>query len=416
MGAAPHATRDAAIESDRDLTKRGEHMRIAWITDTFDEGFGGGVVSARRFVAALRERHEVTVVTTGKPGAGKLTVPGIQLPIEAMRGNGFTFGWPTPAVFEAACRGVDVVHIGFGFALGISALRWARRNAVPCVTAFHVQPENVLYNVGLRSGLLSRQMYRAWVRHFYEPSDAVICPSAFAEERLRTHGLSKPTFVVSNGIPHHLVARVREAPRDTIMVLGVGRFSPEKRPDVILEAVARSRHRDRIGLVLVGTGPLESSLRARARALGVRVEIGPVSDAELTTLYGEADVFVHAGEVELEGMAVLEAIGSGLPLLVAASPESAASRFAPGPAFLFRRGDPDDLARRLDALLDDPAALRACSERACVNARAHDFASSVAALERAFDATIEAHARTASAIPMRSRRRPPRQGSVYSNS
>ncbi len=369
-------------------------MRIAWITDTFDDGYGGGVVSARRFVDALRKKHDVTVVTTGPAAPGKITVPGFQIPIEAMRGNGFTFGVPTRAALARAFENVDVVHVGFGFALGIVALRTARRLGLPCVTAFHVQPENLLYNLGLRSPSISRFLYRAWVRHFYEPSDAVICPSQFAAERLRAHGLERPTFLVSNGVPRHLVARVRELPGDTITVLGVGRFAPEKRQDVILEAVVRSRYRHRIRLVLVGSGPLESALRARARELGVSVELGPVTDVELTELYAKADVFVHAGEVELEGMAVLEAMGSGLPVMVAASSESAAPQFAPGPAFLFRPGDPKDLATRLDALLDDPGTLRAASARACMTARHHDFASCVTALERAYEATIDAHGRS----------------------
>lgn len=364
-------------------------MRIAWVTDTFDDGFGGGVVSARRFVDALRDRHEVTVVTTGRPGPGKVTVPGIQIPIEAMRGNGFTFGWPTRVAFEEAFARADLVHVGFGFALGIAALRWARRMGLPVVTAFHVQPENILYNMGVRSQRVSRFLYRAWVKHFYDPSDAVICPSTFAEARLRAHGLTKPSFVISNGVPRHLVARVREPSRGATTLLSVGRFAPEKRQDVILDAVARSRHRDRIRLVLVGSGPLEPLLRERAQALGVRAELGPVSDAKLAALYAEADVFVHASEVELEGMAVLEAMATGLPVLVAASSESAASQFAPGPGFLFQPGDPADLAMRLDALLDDPDTLRSGSARACLTARRHDFRSCVVALERAFESALE---------------------------
>lgn len=360
-------------------------MRIAWVTDTFDEGFGGGVVSARRFVEALRARHEVTVVTTGKPAPGKIIVPSVQLPIDAMRGNGFTFGWPTSAALDEAFARADLVHVGFGFALGIAALRRARRRGLPCVTAFHVQPENLLYNIGLRSPRLARFLYRAWVRHFYEPSDGVICPSPFAQTRLRAYGLTKPSFVVSNGIPHHLVAREREAPRGTITVLGVGRFAAEKRQDVILDAVARSRFRDRIRLVLVGSGPLERALRAHAVALGLHAELGPVTDDALTALYSDADVFVHAGEVELEGMAVLEAMGSGLPVLVAESSESAASQFAAGPAFLFRPGDPGDLAARLDALLEHPNALHDESVRAGLAAREYDFSHCIAALEHAFE-------------------------------
>jgi glycosyltransferase involved in cell wall biosynthesis len=137
-----------------------------------------------------------------------------------------------------------------------------------------------------------------------------------------------------------------------------------------------------------------SAVREYPRPLGANAAhelgyLGPVTDAELMGLYAHADVFVHAGEVELEGMAVLEALGAGLPPLVAASTESAASQFAPSPSFLFRRGDAGDLVARLDALLDEPRALRAGSEHACATAQHYEFASCVEDLLHAFETTIE---------------------------
>ena len=63
------------------MTRR---LRIVFVADTV-EGLGGGVVSADRFVRALRERHEVTLLAAGPPAEGKVVFPGFQLPIRAMR-------------------------------------------------------------------------------------------------------------------------------------------------------------------------------------------------------------------------------------------------------------------------------------------------------------------------------------------
>jgi glycosyltransferase involved in cell wall biosynthesis len=94
-----------------------------------------------------------------------------------------------------------------------------------------------------------------------------------------------------------------------------------------------------------------------------------------------ADLLVHASEVVREGMAVLEALACGTPALVARAPRSAVRQFALSEDFLFRPGDPDDLARRLDALLDAPERLRAARPAALARADGFRFEDSVRRLE-----------------------------------
>lgn len=370
-------------------------MRIAFVTDTYEDGIAGGVVSAVRFVEALRRRHEVTVVATGAPAPGKVVIPGFRFPLKAMHENRFTFGWASRGLLRGVFSGVDVVHVNFPWPLGFRAVRVAHRMGKPLVAAFHVQPENVLLNINLESRAVADWLYRhCWVNGFFRYADAVVCPSEFAAQRLREFGLTVPTYVVSNGAPP---SRVRAALHTaqvgdgTFLVLSVGRLAREKRQDVIIDAVARSRHRERIRLVIAGAGPLEQELRERAAALQLPVEFGYVSDERLNQLYRDAALFVHASEVELEGMAVLEAMSAGLPVLVANAPDSAARDFAGGPEFQFRPGDPDDLARQLDALFDTPGLLAAGARRSLERARQLDFASSTRNLEMVYERVISQH-------------------------
>ncbi len=76
-------------------------MRIAFVTDTYEDGISGGTVTAVRFVEALRRRHEVTVLATGAPAPGKVALRGFQLPLRAMRENRITFGIPARQQLEA---------------------------------------------------------------------------------------------------------------------------------------------------------------------------------------------------------------------------------------------------------------------------------------------------------------------------
>jgi len=361
-------------------------LRIAFVTDTFENGDSGGTISAVRFVTALRKEHDVVVVASGgQPGPARVVLPGFQAPVRAMRANGFTMAIPRRRMIEAAIAGMDVVHLQFPFFVSFTTLGCARRLGVPIVAAFHVQPENILRNLGIRSRGLSRALYRLWVRRLYNRVDAVVCPTQFAESMLVRHGLTAPSFVISNGLSPaiHRRSQSRDARyENAFLILMVGRLAPEKRHDVMFEALRRARHRDRLRLVIAGSGPLEQDLRRQAGRLPHPPEfLGFVSDpGRLETLYNTADVLVHASEVEIEGMAVLEAMSCGLPAIVSDSPDSASARLALGPEFLFASGDAASLAARIDHYVEHPKELSSAREKVYQAARAYSFESSIARL------------------------------------
>jgi glycosyltransferase involved in cell wall biosynthesis len=369
-----------------------ERLRIAFVADAYREGLGGGVVTARRFVELLRKDHDVVVVTVGRDEPGLVGLRGFEVPLRAMRAMRWRFAVPDAACLAKAFEDADVVHIQHPFWLAFGALAAARRAGVPVVAAFHVQPENLLYNVGLRSApRLRRLLYRLWVRGLYDRADAVVCPSPLARQRLLEHGLQRPCHVVSNGVPPWFQRRAPspgDRAHDAFTILMVGRLAPEKRHDVVMDAVARCRHRERIQLVVAGSGPLEEEVRRRGASLPRPARIAWVHEDALLDLYSRAQLFVHASEVELEGMAVLEAMSCGLPTLVADAPESAAAGFAQGPGFLFRAGDPDDLAARIDHWIEHRAELEASGEAHRRNAGAHSLEESVRSLVQVYLETI----------------------------
>jgi 1,2-diacylglycerol 3-alpha-glucosyltransferase len=318
-------------------------------------------VAATRLVDRLREHHDVTVVGAEVDGPDCVKLPGFQFPIRAMREQHFVMARPQRAKLVRLFADVDVVHLQFPFWLSWVALDEARRAGLPVVAAFHVQPENALLNVGIRSAWLSRVAYRFWVDHLYNRADAVICPSDFAAAKLRSFGLQSPAFVVSNGV-HRSGPRPTRLPDPRVdrpfVVMMLGRLAAEKRQDLLIEAVKRSRYRDRIRLVISGMGPQESALRKQAASLPGGAQIGFLPKEQLDSVLSSADLFVHCSEVELEGMAVLEAMSAGLPVLIANGPESAAAQFALDDRFLFPSGNAQALAAKLDALLDQPHLLR----------------------------------------------------------
>jgi glycosyltransferase involved in cell wall biosynthesis len=372
-------------------------LRIAFVADTLHSAAGGGILSAEYVVERLRRDHDV--VSVGADGDD--TLPAFQLPFRAMRESSFVMAKPDRSVLAKAFAGVDIVHLQFPFWLSFAALDEARKLDLPVVAGFHFQPENALYGVGIHSTWLNNGVYRTLMKHFYNKVDAVICPTPFAEEKLVLHGLTAPAFVISNGVPPDVAQMAKQnAPSKSrsdgqFFILAVGRLAAEKRQDVIIEAVRRSRHRDQIRLVLSGSGPREAELKQLARGLPNGAEIGFLPREVLLERFGEADLFIHASEVELEGMAVLEAMSARLPALIADAPESAASRFALNDDFRFPAGDAAALSAKIDALIEDRTKLEAAREAYHERAAQFDFDASVEKMVEVYRSAIARRAAAA---------------------
>ena len=162
----------------------GRRLRIAFATDLIDGTQAGGVISARRFVAALRERHDVTVLASGAAGDGIAALPAFTVPPfgRVMREMGFTFAWPHLPTLERVIGEADVLHVQFPFWLGMRATAVAHRLGTPVVAASHLQPENMFLNVGIRSPRLVEATWRLFISAVYGRAELVVCPSEFARD------------------------------------------------------------------------------------------------------------------------------------------------------------------------------------------------------------------------------------------
>jgi glycosyltransferase involved in cell wall biosynthesis len=338
------------------------------VIDAWDDANNGAVVSTRRFTELLRARgHTVEVLATGVPAHGKIPLKSFVIPtpgniMEKMR---LPFAWPDRRILQEALRRQDVVHNQFPFWLGIRAIGVAHAAGVPVVSTFHVQAEHLLHNVGIRGQWAVNQVYRFFLKTTYDRSDAVLCPSAFSEREIRRYGLRAPTEVISNGVPPDY----RPLPREEcerfegkFTILSVGRLAKEKRHDLLIEAIRASRHEARIQLVVLGDGPLKAKLEEHGKVLTHPPVFRWLKPHELIRYYGGADLCVHAADVEVECMSVLEAMACGLPCVIADSPLSATPQFAISPDFLFPTGDRQALTARIDRWIDDPEGLSRARE------------------------------------------------------
>jgi glycosyltransferase involved in cell wall biosynthesis len=183
---------------------------------------------------------------------------------------------------------------------------------------------------------------------------------------------------------------------DDLLVTYIGRIAREKNLALLLQAWERlAPERGGARLVLVGRGPLEDEIRRRGIP-GVHVT-GLLQGPALSAAYASADVFVFPSTTETFGNSLLEAMGSGLPSLVAAS--GGVLEFAEhgANALLVEPDSVSAIAAGLGRLLHDPVLRRRLADGALRTAAARDWATVYDRLLDDYQAAVATRAMTRAA-------------------
>lgn len=200
-------------------------------------------------------------------------------------------------------KGADVVHT-HGFGAGLVALRPGRPPVVLTVhTDLHTQGRTA------RSRAL-----RVLARLTATRADAVVAVSERAGRYFRGARIISPAFAPLAS-PARSRAEVRAelgTPEDRVVVATVARLHADKGLDLFVDAVAQS---DAEGWIC-GDGPLLEEIGRRAKGTAVRV-LGYRDD--IAEILGAVDMFALPSVGEAYGIAVVEAIGAGLPVVVSAA-------------------------------------------------------------------------------------------------
>lgn len=169
-------------------------------------------------------------------------------------------------------------------------------------------------------------------------------------------------------------------------IMFVGRVIPNKRFENVIRAfhVYRTRHNPRARLLLVGSYSGFERYLAMLQGLVARLGtpdvhfLGHVSNEELTALYDTADLFLCASEHEGFCVPLIEAFYKGVPVLAFAA--TAVPATMDGGGVLYDTTDPGEIARLMEAVLDDQRleeAVVASQDQALARLLAKDFAGTL---------------------------------------
>lgn len=250
---------------------------------------------------------------------------------------------------------------------------WARRYGVPSVLLSHERLD-AMVSLRIPPWLPRQPLVDAWNRRLVGWFDTIVVASQFAASeftRVEADNLALVPFGVDLGTFRPRPDRAARTERWRLAY--VGRLAPEKRPELAIEVtrLLRAAGTD-VGLSILGSGPMEPALRARARGLPVDF-LGFVGDRRV--IAGElarADIAIVPCPVESFGLVALEAMACGTPVVVSA-PSGAVELLAPDGG----RSAPATsagMARAIQAVMATPRDRRESAARA----RAEEFPWSLA--------------------------------------
>jgi 1,2-diacylglycerol 3-alpha-glucosyltransferase len=364
-------------------------MRIGMMVDMYKPHVSGITTYVSLNKKVLEEQgHRVFVFTFGDQDYedDELNVvrsPGLPLNIND---TGFNMAYRYNRIAQAKVRSMDLIHVHHPFLSGSLALRYAGARGIPVVYTNHTRFDLYAqhYMPSFVPDAVGMAFLKTYLPGFCKRCDLVISPSAGIEVVMRDLGVESPIKVIPNGVdigpfqnpPKRHTRAEAGLPEDCVVLMYLGRLSPEKNLSTLLRAFlgVASAH-PKVVLAIVGTGPDLDSLKQTAAESGFadRVKfLGKVDYQDVPGYYKLADAFVTASETEVHPLSLIEAMAAGLPALGIASP-GVADTIVDGVNGLLSKPDVAAFTAKLMLLVMNTGMRRQMAERAATDARQYDI-------------------------------------------
>lgn len=376
-------------------------MRVLLATNTYPTHLNGQAVFAGSLAEGLVSLgHEVTVLVPGvdrdevevRNGVKVIATPAIDLRFIHKE---FFISWRYQSlvkqIFEE--QKPDIVHLQDPAPLSQMVLKEARKRLIPVVCTHHTGPAVWAPYLSEKDPLMMKvavPIIWGWIISFLNQADMVTVPSRASVRMLMEHGLKVPVKAISCGVELSRFSTVLPQEKEAIrteyefdprkkQLLYVGRIDEEKRVDILLRGMARSKAKN-VELILAGGGGAEEAMHRLAKRLKIQHKVrflGKVKREMIPALYAACDAFIMPGDVESLSIATLEAMACGKPV-IAANAMALPELVAVGKnGLLFKPRNAADLGQKIDQLSAMNAAWPAMGESSLERVQHHALSATI---------------------------------------
>ena len=375
-------------------------MKILVVADVLGEPNNGTSVATYNLINALKERgHEVRVLCAdqdkkGQEGYYVVKTRSFGFIIDKIIArNGVAIAKAEPKIIEQALDGVDEVHLMLPFGLSAKTSVIANKKNIPISAGFHCQAENFTSHIFLMwSHLANALTYKSFWRKMYHVVDCIHYPTEFIKNDFEKQAGPTNAYIISNGIKssyYKIDVKKPDELKDKFCIVMTGRYSKEKRQDLLIKAMKYSKYANKIQLIFPGEGPNLKGLKKSAKHLQNQPIFGFHPQKELNEIMSYSDLYVHTAYAELESIACLEALKCGLVPVINNSKRSATKYFALDDLHLFKQNNAKDLAAKIDYWYEHPNERKIRSEQYVEYAKRFDFDHCMDRMEKMIKEAID---------------------------
>jgi len=316
-------------------------MKIAYITQSYPPMISGASLVVKSLADGMAARgHSVLVIAASDKGRAYTTINGriktvrlTSIPNPKRAQQNFV-PWSRKTIENELKKfSPDVLHVHDILAVGVFGLLTAQRLNIPIVSTIHQLPWFVNAYLPELPGLQETVDYSLWEygRWLNKQCQIMVVPTQTIADTICKKAGFQPV-AISNGVDLSRFSKkeLLQSDRDLLydkysikpdcpIILHVGRLDIDKRVDIVIRAAAKAMKKTNAQLLVIGDGELRKGLINLTKQLEIDKRshfpgfVSPSGD--LPKIYGLASVFTTASEIETQGLVLLEALASGLPVV-----------------------------------------------------------------------------------------------------
>ena len=273
----------------------------------------------------------------------------------------------------------DVVHVHSPFTMGLLGRHIARTQNVPLIFTNHCHHTEYA-KIYFKEPLVLPYTTEKWIKWFSNQTDRVIAPSSKFKELLQGYGVIRPVIRTDGIEPPVSVSetmqaaaravRKRHGTRRGRTLLYVAMVTRKRVVSDRCACQLEKKHSD-THMLFVGEGKARKRYEEAAKEHGIRHAIftGTVPHEDMPAYYRAADIFLFASLTDTQGIVILEAMASGLPVVALRDGALIDVIHHKQNGFLLDvKAAPETFAAQVEHLLEDKAEYRRVSANALATA------------------------------------------------
>ena len=410
-------------------------MRIVIASDIYFPMINGVAVFAHNLALGLAKKgHEVMVICpsftgkkhrTTKDGVTTVYLKSVRFPfypdqINKVPENKKLFGlkmpkiiykngiWNAPYPYPEVKKALkkfkpDVIHNQTAEAIAIAVTIYAHKYNVPLVATGHAYPDNITGQFKSLKPIKKPldAILRSYMASFLKRSEYATMPTEMAindlvpKDRKRfgvtvealSNGVDLTAF--APGIADDKIYEKYGIPKNRPTVLYVGRVDPEKSISNVVKAFTKVLKTIPEALMVVaGDGTDKQHLEELVQEFGISGSVmflGKVMPPELMEIYKTGTLFATASETETQGIVLIEAAATGLPIVaVDKGAVREICRDKENGKLCKPGGDINGLSKGMIEILSDDKLRKKYSERSLELSKKHDLNNTIARFEEIY--------------------------------